>query len=803
MDHRRHDITATYRKTCKWLLKTPEWVRWRDGTEIARHREAHEDLRSESDDETASNISEQSTKLSRLLWIRGNPGSGKSTMMKFAINQLEMSAQLSEERIVSHFFNARGGALEKSIEGLYRTLLVHLLEDVPLSRFDGSNVSPIIRRAIREESLLDVGQVPRLLELLREVIRIFDSAGSPVTIFVDALDECDSKDIQKMVDSFSELLENSAAQLHICFASRYFPHVSLFGTTNIGLENHDAHFQDVREYIRGQLRRSNINIREDLQDRLQKKAAGSFIWAYVVIALLKDVFNKGNTMDLEASIESLPTELRDVYSRILKQSQGDHHQSAVCFRWILLAGRPLSTDQLWWAIHLESVSHENYRQVAETYRLTTYNDIWRNILQLSRGLVSVTESSREVQFIHETVREFLLEETGLLDHGAAARGHEQLKRTLSSVLLAVYPLLSAMSKLHSDEAKALFVEENPLGQYACMQVLHHAEQAQRGRIDQSLFISHFKLTLADFDRLLRLWYGTFDQTTSLLWHLMNNDAGALMRHLQSEVGERGHRFGFDCSGNLYNSPLFNAIGREAHNAIASLLSMYLQRHTSQHICVRETLERLAKKASAYEYETRRESRFVVHYKDELFKVALMTDKLAAFFLLALAPLETLSPEAIHNMQGDTLHDFTSTLEFLLRHNVAPGPSSFTATDALKWAAQEGNIRIAWLLIDTYKIELPAVAWRIFELLDLVIKRGHSELLDMFSNSLGLPLHFVDEYIGTLLHVAIRRDNLDDVKMLVKAGADVNTVDNDGNTVLDIAEATSCREIVAYLRGVAG
>lgn len=60
------------------------------------------------------------------LWIRRNPGAGKSTLMKCAVNHADKEQQ--PDLTISFFFNLRGASLEKSVESMYRTLLCQLLE---------------------------------------------------------------------------------------------------------------------------------------------------------------------------------------------------------------------------------------------------------------------------------------------------------------------------------------------------------------------------------------------------------------------------------------------------------------------------------------------------------------------------------------------------------------------------------------------------------------------------------------------------------------------------------------------------
>ena len=90
-------VEDAYLDTCQWLFNTPEYRRWRDPTLYSGHH--------------------------GFLWIKGKPGSGKSTAMKTLLSRAESARHPRGGVVLSYFFNARGEALERSTEGLYRSLL--------------------------------------------------------------------------------------------------------------------------------------------------------------------------------------------------------------------------------------------------------------------------------------------------------------------------------------------------------------------------------------------------------------------------------------------------------------------------------------------------------------------------------------------------------------------------------------------------------------------------------------------------------------------------------------------------------
>ena len=102
-DARQMTIKNAHAKTCEWLLKKSEYLNWLNGTKLGEYY--------------------------GFLWIKGKPGTGKSTLMKFAFTNARES--MKGKIVISIFFNARGEDLEKSTIGAYQSLLLQLLERIP------------------------------------------------------------------------------------------------------------------------------------------------------------------------------------------------------------------------------------------------------------------------------------------------------------------------------------------------------------------------------------------------------------------------------------------------------------------------------------------------------------------------------------------------------------------------------------------------------------------------------------------------------------------------------------------------
>ncbi len=129
------------------------------------------------------------------------------------------------------------------------------------------------------------------------------------------------------------------------------------------------------------------------------------------------------------------------------------------------------------------------------------------ILNCSKGLAEITKSKNpSVQFIHESVRDFLLKENGLRvvwsDLGCNFQGqsHELLKQSClnyMSIDIAGYLSIGTpLPKASLQEAIALrqsTAKAFPFLQYAVQNILYHADAAESGGVNQANLIQSFPL----------------------------------------------------------------------------------------------------------------------------------------------------------------------------------------------------------------------------------------------------------------------------------------------------------------------
>ncbi|KAI3325775.1 hypothetical protein HD806DRAFT_456639 [Xylariaceae sp. AK1471] len=383
MNSRCHDIDTAHPGTCTWLENHPSFKDWES---LPR----------------------------ALLWIRGKPGSGKSTLLKYTLAKTQREAQDPEVKVLvlSFFFNARGVELEKTLLGFYRCLSHQLLD-----KFPGALPDLVNRYAKQEKIFGPVGERWRWHE---DELRDFLKTSLPeilelssVTLFVDALDECGDDHARKLIGHLKDLLETlpkTTYNLRICVSCRHYPTLELGNGPNHGrtISVEHQNTADIGKYVRESLQ--NLDHQESIASLITSSARGVFLWAYlVVIQVLKLQLSGRGHRAMVQGIKKIPKDLDELYCKLLEDLTEDRTERETTLRlvqWICFAQRPLSTNELRWAVMIDpDNSHETLDEYRRSEVFIEDGNITTRINALSCGLAEVTPSGR-VQFIHQSVKDF-------------------------------------------------------------------------------------------------------------------------------------------------------------------------------------------------------------------------------------------------------------------------------------------------------------------------------------------------------------------------------------------------------------
>ncbi|MBA7489877.1 hypothetical protein ES702_00411 [subsurface metagenome] len=475
MDARLRNVAAALPNTCQWLLRHEQFRAWVDPLRIQDHH--------------------------GFLWIKGKPGCGKSTMMKILLDKTQR--RIPVQTTLSYFFNARApGALEKSSIGLYRSLMHQILTKLAILRT--SFAATFTYKVVYKEGrpVIDEWTTDELKDFLVEVVK---SPTIPeVTIFVDALDEGDKDDIRQMVAFLEDLGDHAISEqnhLRICLSSRHFPHITIRRGLTLVMEEQEEHGQDIKAYVQSKLSGDDSLEMCSLRQEVCDKSAGIFLWVVLVVPMLNETYDNGGSLEMTRKhLENIPPELDALFADIVGRTQENIKEFVTLLQCVLFSYRPLSPRDLYMAIQY-SCCQRQYTEIPEP----DAGRLARALLHYSRGLVEATVSEKPImQFIHESVRHFLVTSRGLArilsttPDTAWGMSHEKLKEACLQCIVRVKEShLRVLSPDTQEERTNLssrfgsrFRLYPPFLEYATAELFRHSNSAQKARICQAKELSN-------------------------------------------------------------------------------------------------------------------------------------------------------------------------------------------------------------------------------------------------------------------------------------------------------------------------
>jgi ankyrin repeat protein len=486
-------------------------------------------------------------------------------MMKFVYLETKKAKKRSMA-VVSFFFNARGDYLERSISGMYRSLLLQLLQEFPdlQSVLDNTDIVP--------RNQQDCPDLNVLKELFRNAVMALGQRC--FTCFVDALDECDEMEVRDMVQFFEDLAENATdegIQFRICFSSRPYPYIDIHQGVLFTLEKESGHGEDLANYVKSRLRITRGPLLEELQSHILDKAAGVFMWVVLVVEILNNESSHG-ALALRKKLSEIPTELSKLFKSMLVRDQHRPESLQLCLLWILFAKRPLSPAEFrhaLWAGLLEQLL------VDPELPDDTHMDAVKLVASSSKGLAEITKSNQPtVQFIHESVRDFLVKENGIRDLWPGlgfdweAQSHDILKRCCTTYLHHSRVQAIIVEPESEDGERNVMADKCSFLEYAGQQVLYHADSAAPV-VPQELFLAQFFASggIRVINHLERVKVRRYSSDATPLYVLADKGFGNLIRTQMEREPATG------VVGGRYKFPLFAAIANNHKSATAALLGL--------------------------------------------------------------------------------------------------------------------------------------------------------------------------------------------------------------------------------------
>ncbi|KAI9679714.1 MAG: hypothetical protein M1822_007320 [Bathelium mastoideum] len=418
MEVRYEVIPEAYAKTFRWILKD-----------------------SSEDSNRWDNFLQWLEQDNSIYWIKGKAASGKSTLMKFLVQQPEINVCLKhwagDLPIIQGdlFFWSLGSATQKSQAGLLLSLLHKVLtkrrEIIPdvfpdlWNKLCRKPVSTL--RNTREPS--SSWTLVRLKSIFDDVIQRVSQSGK-LCFLVDGLDEFDG-DHAEIANLFSHCA--TFPNVKMCISSRPLMAFEYEFSGCKGLQLQDLTIKDINIYVSEKLyaHRHFVKLYQGKQNSADKfiqqivmMSSDVFLWITLVVkSLLDGLTNHDTIFDLQQRLLELPPELDSLYDTMLKGISPSFYQeqASKLLQIVYAAEEPLSSFAL-------SLADEPNLNLATDAKVSSFSQwevdarvqsIADRLKSRCQGLLEIQTQSRAdrlldnpdhrdlVQYLHLTVREFL------------------------------------------------------------------------------------------------------------------------------------------------------------------------------------------------------------------------------------------------------------------------------------------------------------------------------------------------------------------------------------------------------------
>ncbi|KAJ4854400.1 NACHT domain-containing protein [Trichoderma breve] len=399
-----------------------------------------------------------------LLWIRGDPGKGKTMLLCGIVDNLQKLApsslvsfffcQATDERINNSISVLRG--LIFSLVDQQRHLLKHLREHY----------------ARQGKSLFEPPSAwYALSDILRSLLSELNNNQKPTCLLVDALDECVNEDMSRLLD-FIVKMSNEFPYVKWVVSSRNWPQIidkleSLGPQAQLSLElNANSVASAVQIYIKqkvSQLSESKgykKDREEAVRKYLQENADGTFLWVALVCQNLQRV----SAWNALSKLKAYPPGLDSFYQQMVN-GLAKSNEAEICKRIlavVTVARQPLTLQEL---IALAETPGELDEKIPAVCDL---------IAQCGSFL---TIRDEVVYFVHQSAKDFLVgtntEQTLFLEIAKANNYIVSRSIDLMSELLRRDMYNLSDLGIHIDDAQAL--DPNPLTAigYSCVYWIDH------------------------------------------------------------------------------------------------------------------------------------------------------------------------------------------------------------------------------------------------------------------------------------------------------------------------------------------
>ncbi|KAK1756709.1 vegetative incompatibility protein HET-E-1 [Echria macrotheca] len=361
----RHEALRLSRAkgTGDWILRNPDYIRWRDGLDTAS-----------------------------TLWCHGKQGSGKTNLVSIIVDNLLHIHSDPPKPVAFFYFDHQDQAAQHPSTVLACLLrqLVEQLPDIPHS------VGSVYENSNTKGALPEFECQRLLTELLR------DRKGAYIVL--DALDEYTSDYRTSLLQTIAQFSKVSGARVLLTSSheTQEIPS-TLRKHQSVKIVAQEA---DIKRYIRQELGAKGVyELADDefVGQLVQKLAEGADGMFLLPVLQLQGILREPTLGDMEDSLKNLSRGLNEVLgetiARIRNLSDNRSRVGMLTLMYLVHAARPLTAAELSDLLAI----HADRKRVEQKYRPTT-----RMILECCQGLVTIDGKTGDVRTSHSSIQEYLL-----------------------------------------------------------------------------------------------------------------------------------------------------------------------------------------------------------------------------------------------------------------------------------------------------------------------------------------------------------------------------------------------------------
>ena len=273
----------------------------------------------------------------RTYWINGKAGSGKSTLMSFlcqddrTLEALRCWSGIRGKNVLmpKFYFWSSGTQMQKSIEGLLRSLIWQILQLIP-----DLDITSI---AFESRDMIPAWTERRLQTALSSILQ--QASGSHLfCLFIDGLDEYEGDQVG-LIKSVQDLVHSNAVK--VCLSSRPYQVFDQAFGLSARLRLQDLTHRDIQKFVVDRFQDmpqvhsiavQQLDWLDDVTESILARADGVFLWVTLAVKdQIRGLENGDSLEQLEERLHSLPDEVEGIYARMLSQIEKVYRKEASIF----------------------------------------------------------------------------------------------------------------------------------------------------------------------------------------------------------------------------------------------------------------------------------------------------------------------------------------------------------------------------------------------------------------------------------------------------------------------------------------